>query len=138
MIYSSAHELFSTNFKGKSTENYKGIFFKSSLYMSNNIKSFRSAVLFCIYTEGSDLKEAFVLLYFQDSLLRRLKDEFCQGSGKSSALLEELKVMESYMDKQDNESPSMVCYLVIKEIFSKNKIWIVLDLKNQKNFGDIL
>ncbi|XP_076104970.1 uncharacterized protein LOC143073368 isoform X3 [Mytilus galloprovincialis] len=44
----------------------------------------------------------------KDSLLRRLKDEFCQGSGKSSALLEELKVMESYMDKQDNESPSML------------------------------
>ncbi|XP_063434418.1 golgin subfamily B member 1-like isoform X3 [Mytilus trossulus] len=44
----------------------------------------------------------------KDSLLRRLKDEFCQGSGKSSALLEELKVMESYMDKQDNDSPSML------------------------------
>jgi hypothetical protein len=34
-------------------------------------------------------------------LLRRLKDEFCQGSEKSSALLEELKVMESYIDKED-------------------------------------
>ncbi|XP_052102217.1 golgin subfamily B member 1-like isoform X2 [Mytilus californianus] len=44
----------------------------------------------------------------KDSLLRRLKDEFCQGSGKSSALLEELKVMESFMDKQDYDSPSML------------------------------
>jgi hypothetical protein len=46
---------------------------------------------------------------FQDNLLRRLKDEFCQGSGKSSALLEELKVMESYIDKEDYHNSSLVC-----------------------------
>lgn len=44
----------------------------------------------------------------KDNLLRRLKDEFCQGSGKSSALLEELKVMESNIDKEDYHNSSLL------------------------------
>ena len=54
---------------------------------------------------------------FQDNLLRRLKDEFCQGSGKSSVLLEELKVMESYIDKDDYHNSSLVCTIGIQFLF---------------------